>query len=339
MLRTHHWFMLILPLYGATYGCGGVEDVDSIAAPCEGLKVALVDAAVAPPANVAALVRVTDCQDEPLGVRLAEHHFELAENGRSLSSYEGQHMVKLAERQTSARTVIVLDLSGSIVAAGLRDLMIDGAAKLITKLPPNHQVAVFGFDGRPDLVRFGGFTSDRLAIGTSLEVARTANVVDDSTNLFGAIVNALRLLDNAVDRDNDNVVTHGALVLFTDGDDRAARVSWGVVDRTLDDTDHSTFAIGVGPEIDENKLDALGRSGAVYAGAASEIVAAFEQVGQTLRAHAEATYVVSHCSPARAGRHELDIAVKIDNRVGRTAIPFEADGFGGGCRPEDAPLD
>lgn len=339
MIRPYHWMALILPSYFVS-GCGGADATDAIANACTGIALELLDSAVAPPANVAGLVRVTDCGGSPLGVRLSDHHFGLAEDDRALSGYEGSHSVTLAERQTTAKIIVLLDLSGSIVRAGLRDHMVDGAAKLVAQLPPDHQVAVFGFDGRPDLVRFSGFSDDRLKIGDALQAARTAEVVDDSTNLNGAVVSALRVLDNAVDgARSEHDVVHGALVLFTDGDDRAARVTWGTVDRELSDTEHSTFAIGVGPEVDESLLQELGRSDAVYASAASEIVRAFEQVGATLRAHAESTYVVSHCSPSRAGRHTLSIEVALENgRHGRVDIPFDASGFGGGCRPEDAPL-
>ncbi|MEQ8274690.1 MAG: hypothetical protein RMA76_11900 [Deltaproteobacteria bacterium] len=338
MLRPYHWLALILPTYFLP-ACGGADTSEIGANACSGLNLALVDAAIAPPANVAGLVRVTDCAGDPIGVRLDQQHFTLSEDGRALSSYEGEHAVFLAERQTQAKTIILLDLSGSIVRAGLRDFMIDGAAKLVAQLPGRHEVAVFGFDGRPDLVRLSGFTSDRIAIGAALELARQAEVVDDSTNLYGAVVSALRVLDNAVDASRtEHDIVHGALVLFTDGDDRAARVAWGAVDRGLDDTPHSTFAIGVGPEIDETFLGELGRSGAVYAGAASEIVQAFKAVGNTLRAHAEATYVVSHCSPARAGTHTLTIEAEYQDRYGQVQIDFSAEGFGGGCRPEDAPL-
>lgn len=338
MIRPYHWMALILPTY-FVHGCGGAETADIGGLPCAGLNLELVDQAIAPPANVAGLVRVTDCGGEPIGVRLGEQHFTLSEDDRPLSTYEGSHEVTLAERQTQAKTIILLDLSGSIVRAGLRDHMIDGASKLVTQLPGRHEVAVFGFDGRPELVRFSGFSSDRVAIGAALELARHAEVVDDSTNLYGAVTGALRVLDNAVEgARTEHDIVHGALVLFTDGDDRAARVSWDTVDRNLDDTDHSTFAIGVGPEIDEVLLGRLGRSGAVYAGAASEIVTAFETVGLTLRAHAEATYVVSHCSPARAGVHTLTIEAHYQDLNGRTEIDFVADGFGGGCRPEDTPL-
>ncbi|MCK6547350.1 hypothetical protein L6R52_15990 [Myxococcota bacterium] len=313
--------------------CGDYKDPLDLG--CDALSVALVDRAIAPPANVAALVRVTDCHGAALGAVLPETAFTITENGRVLSTFEATRVVAPVERPLVLRTLIALDLSGSIVRSGLRPAMIDGARQLVRALGPEHQVAIFGFDGRADLVPFAHFTSDRAALDAALDEAANAPLVDDSTNLNGAVVDALGVLDRAVEHDgDDDAVTHGALVLFTDGQDLAGRVGGELVKSALDHTRHSTFAIGLG-DADAGLLAALGRSGHERAADATDVALAFERVGVELVARAQAGYVVSYCSPARAGTRRFELTVEHDGLTGRTSLDFDATGFGPGCSPDE----
>ncbi|MBK8010072.1 MAG: hypothetical protein IPK13_01890 [Deltaproteobacteria bacterium] len=328
---------------GGSMGCGEPPRARPApaAAACAGLVVSTLDEAVAPPANVSALVSVLDCDAQPLGFRFQPDNFELSEDGQVLSVYEANRIIVPANRQTTQRTLIALDLSGSIVRANLKDTMIDGAAIVARAVvASDHQVAVFGFDGRPDLVPFSGFTSDIGAIESALQVARAAPLVDDSTNLYGAVKNGLRVLDEAIGAEANDFfnVAHGSLVLFTDGSDRAGRVSASDVKSVLDATHHSTFTIGLGPEIDDQELAAIGRTQHFLIDSKAEIEASFDAIAHQVKSQAESKYIVSYCSPARAGQRKLRIVVRSEERVGQTTVTFNADGFGAGCKPEDSPL-
>lgn len=319
-------------------GCSTAETIEPEV--CSGLSIRVLDQAIAPPANVAALVRVGECDGKPLALRLDERAFVLSENSVPLSVHEATRQIIPAERQRAQRTLLALDLSGSIVRAGLRPSMIEGARSLIDALDPTHDIAVFGFDGRPDLLPFAFFTSDRAALASALDRAAEAPLVDDSTNLNGAIVSALTVLDRAVEteeKDRDQVA-HGSFVVFTDGRDLAHRVSADEVDEALDETEHSSFAIGVGADVDPAELTAIGRTEAAIAGGAEEVAGAFLEVAAALEDRAESDYVVSYCSPARAGRRTLEIRVQDGDRSASAEIDFDADGFGAGCAPEATPL-
>ena len=63
--------------------------------------------AVAPPANVAALVRVTHCDGRPLETRIQPENFTLSEDGFALSTYEALREIR-HRRDISEITVIVL---------------------------------------------------------------------------------------------------------------------------------------------------------------------------------------------------------------------------------------
>jgi hypothetical protein len=306
--------------------------------PCSGLQVDVLDSIAEPPANVAAMVRVSDCASEPLGVTLDESAFELAEEGSVLSGYEASRMVRPAEKEIEGRVLIALDLSGSITRAGLRPLMIESARTIVSAASSEQQIAVFGFDGRPDLVPFTYFTADRAEVAAALDTAASAPLVDDSTNLYGAIISGLAVLDHVVriEEEDPSVVAHGTLVVFTDGGDHAGYVDSDTVRSTLDSTPHSVFAVGIGSTIDDETLAKIGRTD--YALATGQVGDAFAEVTRKIAARASADYVVSYCTPARAGERTLEIRVQHDQLTGTAELSFDATGFGAGCSPEASPL-
>lgn len=307
---------------------------------CQGLRLETLSDVAVPPANVAALVRVTTCDGAPLSRTLDESQFEILENGRLRSPFEARRIVTPLARATRQRTLVVVDLSGSVLLGGQRASMIGGVRQLgQALLSENHELAVYGFDGRPDLVPLGFFSHAAEDLEASLRKIAEAQVVDDSTNLHGAVVNAIALLDQAVKEiDKGDVIAQGNLVLFTDGQDLAARVSARRALAAVAASAHEVFTIGLGSEVDSAALADLGRSGAFFVQHTEDITRAFQDVSARLEALARRDYFVSYCTPARAGGHEVTIRAKDGDRRGEVSVAFFADGFGAGCRPEDVPL-
>jgi hypothetical protein len=286
------------------------------------------------------LVRVTDCGGEPLGRSLDESSFQITENGSLRSPFEARRVVTPLARATKQRTLVVVDLSGSILLGGHKTAMVDGVRALATDLVnDNHELAVYGFDGRPDLVPLGFFSSKMEEVELALGSIMSAEVVDDSTNLHGAVVNAVMLLDEAVrEIEERDVIAQGNLVLFTDGRDLAARVSLSRALDAVQGSSHNTFTIGLGSDLDNSTLSAIGADGSFFASHRDGIVRAFQEVSARVAALARRDYFVSYCTPARAGGHKLTIRAKDGDRYGEIEVGFFADGFGAGCRPEDVPL-
>jgi hypothetical protein len=320
----------------AAAGCGQEPELAEPApARCPGLEVELVQQMSAPPANVAALVRVSKCGGATLEATLSEDNFELAEDGEALSPFEAARHIQPTERAISELTILTLDLSGSVTQAGLRASMVEGARRLALQLIPGHRIAVFGFDGRPDLVPYVYFTSDEPTLLAAFDRVQGEPVIDDSTNLHGAVVSSLAVLDEAVRAEARDVyrIAHGSLVLFTDGTDRAHRASRGEALAAAKASSHAIYTIGLGAEIDAGMLDAVGRTASLVAGDGAELVAAFESVAAEVRARARRDYVIGYCSPSRKGSHELRIDVRSGDLTGSAALDFDAAGFGAGCNP------
>ena len=107
----------------------------------------------------------------------------------------------------------------------------------------------------------------------------------------------------------------------------------------LDDVDYDVFAVGVGNEIDEPTLSRIGFSGYVLVQDASAITSAFQTIGERIVGYTKRFYLLSYCSPARAGEHEVTIeAVRpVDSASGELTYTFDATGFGPNCNPDRPP--
>jgi hypothetical protein len=68
---------------------------------------------------------------------------------------------------------------------------------------------------------------------------------------------------------------------------------------------------------------------------------AFDQIAQKIQGYSERYYLLSYCTPARAGEHDVRIEAtsKSDSaeRHGNLTYRFKADNFGPGCDPNSPP--
>jgi hypothetical protein len=110
------------------------------------------------------------------------------------------------------------------------------------------------------------------------------------------------------------------------------------VKRTLDTAAFETFAIGVGAEIDKGELRAIGRSGIFASQNRADIARGFDEVADRIEAASRRFYLLSYCSPSRAGQHDLEVeAVAAGGKRGRLQHHFDAAGFGPRCDPNQRP--
>ena len=328
-----------IPLLGVTLllglGCGPEALPVEALADCDGLEVRALESSVDAPARISARVRVTGCGGRSLKAPITSASFELAEDGLVLSRHEAQWEIRQAEQQVAEMTLVALDLSGSVSRSGLKAEMVEGARRLVTRLVPLHRVAIFGFDGRPELVPYAYFTDDYDVLMEALDRILSEDVIDDSTNLYGAVIDGLRTLDEAVTLagGDEQRIAHGSLVVFTDGDDRAKRVTADATFDATTATSHSTYAIALGSAVPIGVLDGIGRTARQVATDGNDIVRAIDQTATELRNRARRDFDVGYCSPSRAGRHAFKISVTQGTLRGAVAIAFDADEFGAGCQP------
>lgn len=282
------------------------------------------------PSNVGAYVAIND-GEQPLD-ELLPSNFSVYENDQLLPS--GQTQLTLLDRNLVAAHHVVLLIDMSLAdAPETRTMAAKAALGFVQKVSPVEGVTVFAFDGSPTLASIA--TVARGAAVPSMAALETFTPRDKSRNLNGAIVAGLDKLD-AVLSQSGKPVRVGSLVVFASGPDVAGRID---ADKTHDLVWSSPYdvlgvGIGVGPEADD--LETLARAGMVRAQANNTLPIAFEEAASKVRSEVESHYLVSYCSPARAGERRLRLEVSYTNkegdaRKGDFEHDFSAKGFGPGC--------
>lgn len=302
---------------------------------CSGLQLRLLNASVEQPSNVAMYFIVRDAEGEPLSGLTAET-FNIYEDGQLISEHESQQTILNPEVSTVRYTLLLLDMSGSIVESGQVPLVQEASTAFLENIGEQEQIAIYAFDGREEIQPISEF-DDRQA-ASAARVARLGSwrAEDPSTNLYGAVIQAVAVLNET--RENSEVPLHfGTIVVFTDGTDRAHRATLGQALRAVGGTDIQIYTIGLGGEVDQDVLQDIGRDGYYHAEGGDAVVQTFQDVAEDIQAMAQAFYLLSYCSPSRAGVHRLEIEAVQGEETGSLSYRFDAAGFEPGCDPERPP--
>jgi hypothetical protein len=276
--------------------------------------------------------------EEPVGGLVAED-FAIYEDEQLVSTFESKQTIQNPDVAAVMYTLLLLDMSGSITESGQADLVVDAAQGFVDRVGESQKVAVYAFDGEKDIQSVVRFTEAKGSVEGGLDGLRTYKPRDPSTNLHGAVVQGLDELREALDKDK-RPLKFGTLVVFTDGTDRAARVTRDEMNEALakqEYVDFEIFAIGVGADIEQGgeDLKSIGRDGTELATDDASVQLAFEKVAQRIDAHAKRFYLLSYCTPARNGEHTVTIEALADKnskgrarKRGETTWTFDAKGFG-----------
>ncbi len=317
-----------LGLMALVTGCGG------------GLQLTTIRSAQKRPSNVALYFKVQTSSGAPVG-GLAADSFRIYEDGSLVSPFESKQVILNPEVAAAHYTLLLVDMSGSVSESGSAQVVVDAASTFVERVEASQKVAVFAFDGSPDLHPISPFQSAGGAKG-GVRALGTYKPSDPSTNLNGAVVKGLAELKSALDRD-PAPMKFGTLVVFTDGTDRAARVSKDDMKKALRDSQYDVFAIGLGAELKEGVLGDVGKDGTAHAENRDAVVKAFDSIAQRVEGQTKSYYLLGYCSPARAGKHKVTIeavwksADGKGEKTGQTSAEFDATGFGPGCDPKTPP--
>jgi hypothetical protein len=299
---------------------------------CAGLKPQLVQATAQKPSNVAVYFTVDRRSGDPVPGLTAEQ-FHIYEDDKLVSPYESKQTILNPEVAAMHYTLLLMDMSGSVTESGSVPILEEAASKFTDRVGKFQQTAIYAFDGRPEIIPIRGFAGGHAGVG-SLGGFRSK---DPSTNLNGAVVEAVKVLEKQLER-SPVPLRFGTLVVFTDGTDHAHRVSHDDLMKSLDDVNFDVFVIGVGAEIDEHELKAIGKSGAALSKDPSTVGKSFDDIAARIEGYSKRFYLLSYCSPARAGEHELRVEpFTPDGKKGDVTYRFKADGFGPNCDPNRKP--
>ncbi len=219
---------------------------------CGGLQLQLLNSSVQKPSNVALYFSVQNSRSEPVG-GLEAASFQIYEDGQLISTFESKQTILNPEVAVVHYVLLLLDLSGSVIESGSLHALIQAASAFAERVTKKLQIAVYGFDGSPKLIPLTGFTSSSRTVTRSLARLSTRKTEDPSTNLNGAVVEAIGELEKTMQRARQPL-RFGTLVVFTDGTDRAHRVSEGRMLEVVEKAEMNIFAIGLGAEISKRHL-------------------------------------------------------------------------------------
>jgi hypothetical protein len=309
-----------------TAACGGGKP---------GLKLSMIDASTRRPSNIAVYFTVETAGGEPVSGLTADS-FRIFEDGQPVSALESKQTILNPEMAAAHHTLLLVDMSGSVSESGDVPVIVDAARAFAERVEKYQKVAVYAFDGAPEIHGLAGFSSGASA-RYGVDRLATFKARDPSTNLNGAIVEALRVLRRQMSS-SSAPLTFGTLVVFTDGTDRAGRVPREKLHQELAAAeDLDVFVIGVGAEIDPGELQRIGRSGAILSKDRAAIASSFDTAAARVEAFSKRYYLLGYCTPARAGEHEVRIETTVRGKTGSLSYRFRADNFGPTCDPTQKP--
>lgn len=306
-----------------------------------GLRLTPIKSTQEKPSNVAVYFRVENSAGEPMGGLTADK-FRIYEDAQIVSPYESKQTILNPTVAASHYTLLLIDMSGSISQSGGAQAVVEAATAFTEHVEKHQKVGVYAFDGSEDLYPISSFTNSAGSATAAVKSLGSFKGRDPSTNLNGAIVKGLKELETALSH-AEHPLRFGTLVVFTDGTDHAARVSADEMRKAVADSSYEVFAIGLGAEIQEPQLKQVGKNGTAMAADRSSVKDAFGSIAQRIEATTKSYYLLSYCSPARAGEHEVQIEAVVadadgkNERTGRLAAQFDATGFQPGCDPNRAP--
>src|SRR6185369_13125982 len=144
------------------------------------------------PSNIAVYFTVDTTRGDPVP-DLKPEDFRIYEDGGPVSQYESRQTILQPEVAAVHYTLLLVDMSGSVVSSPDVPKLVSAASSFAERVAPYQKLAVYAFDGSPHLTPIVGFGASNLRGG--IEGLGVFRPRDPSTNLNGAVVEAVHLLD------------------------------------------------------------------------------------------------------------------------------------------------
>lgn len=297
------------------------------------------------PGKVSILFRVSDRNGNPISGLTADQ-FTIYEQGRNddcfntISSSESLARISSNSQVFNNNTLLVLDLSNSVLEGSLEELKA-AASSFITNVIPepeteSFQMAIYWFDGEDVLHLLNPSTPSSAELIAAIEGITPDISNDPSTDLYGAVIKSTEIAEELLETNGENsLVKAASIVLFTDGTDQASRFTEEAALRAVNEANPniSFFTIGLGAEIDTEILSEIGKTASVFASNKEELETTFNQISQRVSEQANSFYLFEYCTPKRDGSGENNLVIQLTNNglQGAVQTKFRADGFIGGC--------
>jgi len=299
------------------------------------------------PGKVSILFKVSDSQGNPIS-GLTANQFTIYEQGRNddcfntISSSESLARISPNSQVFSNNTLLVLDLSNSVLQGSLEELKTASTSFVNNVMPQDEteafKMAIYWFDGEDVLHLLNPLTSSVADLTAAIDGITDSISNDPSTDLYGAVLKSTDRAEELIDEANSiqgSPIVAASVVLFTDGTDQASRYTEESALNAVNNANPniSFFTIGLGSEIDQEVLGDIGKTSSVVASNAAELETTFNQISARVSEQANSFYLFEYCTPKRDGSGENNLVIQLTDGAFQGAVQtkFDAEGFTGGC--------
>ncbi len=315
-------------------GCASVNNVLR-----GGAKVETVDLAAHPPGQIA-VVLTAEAGGEPLD-RLMSSSFEIYEDGQVVDPATSKQTLLDPRSVMSFHALLLLDLSGDAAIPQNRTALARAAGVFVDLVRRDQPVTVYAFDGAPTPVLIGEYPQATNAPPEgAIAAVETFQPRDESRDLRGNVIEALKELNGRLMTEAMPLHT-GTLVVLTQGPDLAGRVEEDAFYAHVGATKRDVVVIHL-DEKPDHEIERLGNRGLIHLDQLQNAGPIFEQAAMRVGALMDRHYLLSYCSPSRAGKRLLRIDVTAfdadgNEKQGSVSEEFDSTGFGPGCDPNTPP--
>ena len=304
-----------------------------------GFEIEPVAVASSRTAQVAVFASVTN-DSEPVD-DLTESSFEVEEDGVPLDRKQIQLQLLPRDGVVDHHLLVLVDLSGPVEAPGTRALLARQISSFVGRITARYSVSMYGFDGSPRLTPLGNFRKQSNPSAPALERLASVPQKDPSSNLYGAMVTGLNQLTATLAGSNTPIGL-GSMLVIARGPDLAGRTSHDKVTDAINNSPHRVLALTTGNWADPDEAEALGPDGHQSASRFENIEEPLAELARLLEQDYARYYLLSYCSPARAGSRSLLVRVHHHDDEGKSIeaqaySEFDATGFTGRCNPNAVP--
>lgn len=313
---------------GALSGCGlaGSMNVEPVAVSTQ------------KPGNVALFVAVSQYGAGVPG--LDKHAFKVYENGVPLDNEQVKLTLLPAASAATQHAAVLVDMSKALTADQKKALSLSLRA-FIMRLRQREAVSLYAFDGSAKVHLVADYARDARAEpdeqDTSMDRLLAFSRRDSSSSLYSAVLDGAQKLSASLAAEG-RPIQKGTLVVIALNPDLAGRVDDGKVRDFVESSPHHYLLLTVGTWTSAVDVSFIGKNGLARAASVSTLASPFETLASSVDDDYFRDYLVSYCSPARAGTRELRLEVTTTDAQGKKSIgrydtEFDASGFGPGCNP------
>src|SRR5690606_10876602 len=160
---------------------------------------------------------VDDADGNPVGGLTAES-FRIHEDDSLVSVTESGQTILNPEVAAEHFTLLLVDMSGSVTESDAVPPITSAATHFTAAVQTQQQVAVYAFDGSEEIHEIQPFRRAQAGSSGGAGALGSFRTQDPSTNLNGAVVQAVAVLQEAIAQ-AETPLAFGTLVVFTDGTD------------------------------------------------------------------------------------------------------------------------